>query len=117
QEVLAARKLVRQIYLDEKLARYIVDLVAATRDPKGYGIGDLNGMIEYGASPRATIYLALAAKAMAFLRRRGYVLPDDIHAIAPDVLRHRIILSYEAEAEEITTEWVIDRILRKIPVP
>jgi len=117
QEVLAARKLVRQIYLDEKLARYIVDLVAATRDPKGYSIGDLNGMIEYGASPRATIYLALAAKAMAFLRRRGYVLPDDIHAVAPDVLRHRIILSYEAEAEEITTDWVIDRILRKIPVP
>jgi MoxR-like ATPase len=74
-------------------------------------------MIEYGASPRATIYLALAAKAMAFLRRRGYVLPDDIHAVAHDVLRHRIILSYEAEAEEITTEWVIDRILRKIPVP
>lgn len=117
QEVLHARRLVRQVYLDEKLAHYIVDLVAATRDPKGYGVGDLNGMIEYGASPRATIYLALSAKAMAFLRRRGYVLPDDIHAIAPDVLRHRIILSYEAEAEEITTDWVIDRILRKIPVP
>jgi MoxR-like ATPase len=117
QEVLNARKLVRQVYLDEKLARYIVDLVSATRDPKGYGITDLNGMIEYGASPRATIYLALASKAMAFLRRRGFVLPEDIHAVVHDVLRHRIILSYEAEAEEITTEWVIDRILRRIPVP
>jgi MoxR-like ATPases len=117
QEVLNARKLVRQVYLDEKLAKYIVDLVSATRDPKGYGITDLNGMIEYGASPRATIYLALASKAMAFLRRRGFVLPEDIHAVAHDVLRHRIILSYEAEAEEITTEWVIDRILRRIPVP
>jgi MoxR-like ATPase len=117
QEVLNARKLVRQVYLDEKLARYIVDLVSATRDPKGYGITDLNGMIEYGASPRATIYLALASKAMAFLRRRGFVLPEDINAVVHDVLRHRIILSYEAEAEEITTEWVIDRILRRIPVP
>jgi MoxR-like ATPase len=117
REVLNARKLVRQIYLDDKLAGYIVDIVAATRDPKGYGLGDLNGVIEFGASPRATIYLALAAKAMAFLRRRGYVLPDDIHAVVHDVLRHRIILSYEAEAEEITTDQVIDRVLRKISVP
>lgn len=117
QEVLQARKLVRQVYIDGKLERYIVDLVSATRDPKGYGIGELNGMIEYGASPRASIYLALASKAMAFLRRRGYVLPEDIHAIAHDVLRHRIILSYEAEAEEITTDWIIERIMRKVPVP
>ncbi len=116
-QILDARRLVRKVYLDEKLSRYIVDLVSATRDARGYGIADIEGMVEYGASPRASIYLALAAKAMAFIRKRGYVLPDDIHAVAHDVLRHRIILTYEAEAEELTTEHVVDRVLKKIPVP
>ncbi|MCS7225026.1 MAG: AAA family ATPase [Armatimonadetes bacterium] len=117
EQILKARSLVRKIYLDEKLARYIVDLVAATRDARGYGIGEIDGMIEYGASPRASIYLALAGKAMAFIRKRGYVLPEDLHAIAHDVLRHRIILTYEAEAEEVTTDHIVERVLKRVPVP
>jgi MoxR-like ATPase len=116
-EILEARKLVREIYMDEKLEEYIVTLVFATRYPEKYGLQKLKPLINVGASPRATINLALAAKAHAFLQKRGYVVPDDIMAIAKDVMRHRIGLSYEAEAENINIEQIIGEILRVIPVP
>ncbi|MFQ6133067.1 MAG: AAA family ATPase [Armatimonadota bacterium] len=116
-EILAARELVYEIYADESIEQYIVDLVLATRRPTRYGLGDLAGLIEYGASPRASIYLTIAAKAMAFLRGRGYVTPDDVRAIGMDVLRHRVILTYEAEAEEVTTEDVVRKVFETIEVP
>jgi MoxR-like ATPase len=111
-----ARQAVRQVYLDEKLKGYIVDLVFATRQPQDYGLKIAN-LIEYGASPRATIYLAQASRAHAFIRHRGYVIPEDIKAVAEDVLRHRVILTYEAEAEEIGAEQVIRQIFDAVEVP
>ncbi|MGC8751202.1 AAA family ATPase [Hydrotalea sp.] len=116
-EILTARNLVRKVYMDEKIENYILDLVFATRYPEQYGLSKLKPMIGYGGSPRASINLALAAKAVAFLHKRSYVIPDDIKAIAKDVLRHRIGLTYEAEAENTTTESVIDMLLATIQVP
>jgi len=107
----------KEIYIDDKLKQYIVDIVSASRDPEQYGLTGIKDLIEYGASPRASIYLMQAAKAYALLQQRGYVIPDDIKAIAYDVLRHRIILSYEAEAEMITVEKVISDLIREIEVP
>ncbi|MGE5431084.1 MAG: AAA family ATPase [Syntrophomonadaceae bacterium] len=117
QDILRARNLIQEIYVDEKIDRYILDIVFATRNPKEYGLDSLADLISYGASPRATINLALGARAMAFIKRRGYVIPEDVRAICMDVLRHRIAVTYEAEAEEITTEHVIQEILNKIEVP
>jgi MoxR-like ATPase len=115
--ILAARKRVAGLYLDTRVVDYIVDLVQATRDPKGSGVADLAPLIEYGASPRATIALAQASRAHAFLRGREYVSPDDVQAIAPDVLRHRVVLTFEAEAEDVTSDDVVQRILSRVPVP
>ena len=116
-ELMAGRDLVHRLYIDEKVQRYIVDLVVATRHPAEYGLADLEQMIEYGGSPRATICLTLAAKANALLAGRGYVTPDDVIEIGMDVLRHRVIISYEAEAEELTSEAVIKRIFDTVEVP
>jgi len=116
-EILAARKAVEMIYLDQQVEQYIVDLVLATREPAEYGLDDLTGLISYGASPRASIYLAKTARARAFLQRRGYVTPDDVRAVAMDVLRHRVLLTYEAEAEEVTSEDAVTRILNSVEVP
>jgi MoxR-like ATPase len=116
-EIARARGLVHRIYVDERVKEYVVSLVLATRDPRGCGLADLEPLIEYGASPRATLCLVAGARAHAFLRRRGYVVPDDVKAVAYDVLRHRIALSYEAEAEEVTPEKVVTRILERIEVP
>ena len=115
-DILAARSVVDAIYLDDKVKQYIVDIVFATREPQAYKLA-LGDYIEYGASPRATIYLALAAKAYAFLRGRGYVTPQDVKSIGMDVLRHRVLVTYEAEAEEITAEDLIQRIFDYLPVP
>jgi MoxR-like ATPase len=115
-EILAARKLVDEIYVDDKIKDYIVTLVLATRDPAEHGL-DLAQLIQYGASPRATLALTLAAKANAFLNGRGYVTPQDVKTIGPDVLRHRIIISYEAEAEEIDSDEIVRRVFDGIPVP
>lgn len=117
EEILEAQKIVEQIYIDEKIERYIVDIVFATRFPGDYGLKDLEGIISFGASPRASIGLARAAKAYAFLRQRGYVVPEDVRAVCYDVLRHRIGLSYEAEANNITADDIISEILDKIEVP
>jgi MoxR-like ATPase len=117
KDILNARNLVQEVYIDEKIEKYILDIVFATRSPKDYGLDKLVDLISYGGSPRASINLAIGAKAMAFIRRRGYVIPEDVRAICLDVLRHRIAVSYEAEAEEITTENVIQEILNKIEVP
>jgi MoxR-like ATPase len=116
-DILKGRELIQEIYVDEKIERYILDIVFATRNPKEYKLGKLENLITYGASPRATINLGLAARALAFIRRRGYVIPEDVRSIAFDVLRHRIALSYEAEAEEMTTENIIQEILNTIEVP
>jgi MoxR-like ATPase len=115
--ILRARHLLNEVYLDEKIEKYILDIVFATRNPKQFGLNNLSDLISYGASPRATINLAVGAKAMAFIRRRGYVIPEDVRAICFDVLRHRIAVTYEAEAEEITSENVIQDILNKVVVP
>ncbi|MEI7939860.1 MAG: MoxR family ATPase [Verrucomicrobiota bacterium] len=115
-DILAARRVVNSVYVDDKLKDYIVDTVLATRDPKHYGI-DLNGYVRYGASPRATIALTMAAKAWAFLNGRGYVTPQDVKTFALDVLRHRVAVSYEAEAENITSENIIAKVLETLPVP
>jgi MoxR-like ATPase len=117
QEIKEGRDLVRQIYMDEKIEQYIVDLVFATRYPDQYGLGKLKNLISYGGSPRASINLALAAKAYAFMQKRAYVIPDDVKAISKDVLRHRVGLTYEAEAENITTINVIDDVIRAVQVP
>ncbi len=117
KEILSARGAVRQVYMDEKIERYILDIVFATRDPKKYKLEKLAPLISYGASPRASISLALASKAHAFIKRRGYVIPEDVRAICPDVLRHRIAVTYEAEAEEITSENVVIDILNAVEVP
>ena len=116
-EILKARNLIHEVYVDEKIEKYILDIVFATRDPKEYNVPKLFDLISYGASPRASINLALGAKAMAFIKRRGYVVPEDVRAICLDVLRHRIAVTYEAEAEEITSEYVIQEILNKVEVP
>ncbi len=115
-DVLEARELARHVYVDDKVKGYILDIVFATRDPKSFKL-QLDGLIEYGASPRATIALALAAKAMAFLKGRGYVTPQDVKNIARDVLRHRLRVSYEAEAEGLDPDAIVDRILQELPVP
>jgi len=117
QEVIAARELVRKVYMDEKIENYILDIVFATRTPEKYGLEKLKLLIGYGGSPRASISLALAAKAQAFLLKRGYVIPEDVRSVCKDVLRHRIGLSYEAEAENVDVEQVVDEVLRAIPVP
>jgi len=117
QEVLHARQLVRQVYLDEKVEQYILDIIFATRDAASAGLKDLAPLISYGSSPRGSINLAIAAKAQAFLNRRAYVVPEDVRAICIDVLRHRIGITYEAEAENITAEQVIEQILRQVPLP
>ncbi len=117
EDILRARKIVRDVYIDEKIEQYILDIVFATRYPEKYQLEKLKSLITYPASPRASIYLALAAKAYAFIRRRGYVVPEDVRSLCLDVLRHRIGLSYEAEAENITTEDIINEILNKIEVP
>lgn len=116
-DVLRARQALNELYVDERLEQYIVDLVVATRTPEAYGLQDLRLYLEFGASPRATIYLNLAARAHAFLEHRPYVTPDDVRAVAPDVLRHRLIRSYEAEAEAITSDMLVERLLTHIPVP
>ncbi len=116
-DILKARKLVSEIYVDEKIEKYILDIVFATRTPKDFGLDELTDLINYGASPRASINLALGARAMAFIRRRGYVIPEDVRSICSDVLRHRIAVTYEAEAEDITSEIIISKILNKIEVP
>jgi MoxR-like ATPase len=116
EQIIAARQLVNTIYIDDRVKDYIVDIVWATREPAKYNL-KLEGLVRYGASPRATIYLALGARAHAFLNGRGYVTPQDIKSIGPDVLRHRIIVSYEAEAESITSETIVERIFAGLPVP
>lgn len=115
--IIKARELVREVYVDEKIQKYIIDIVFATRNPKEFGLDELTNLISYGASPRATINLALGAKAMAFIKRRGYVIPEDVRNICLDVLRHRVAVTYEAEAEEITSEKIIQKILNAIEVP
>lgn len=117
KEILKAREIINEIYIDEKLKDYILNIVFATREPENYNLAEIKPLIMYGASPRASIYLVLAAKCYAFLNHRGYVIPDDIKSIAYDVLRHRIILTYEAEAEEVTTDDIIKQILNTIEVP
>ena len=115
--ILKARELVREVYMDEKIENYITDIVFATRYPKQYGLEKLAPMISYGSSPRGSINLAAAAKAYAFMKRRGYVIPEDVRAIAMDVLRHRIGLTYEAEAENVTSEELVNEVLNKVEVP
>jgi len=117
KDILNARKVCREVYLDEKIENYITDIVFASRYPEEFKLKKFNGMISYGGSPRASINLALAAKAYAFIKRRGYVIPEDVRAVAPDVMRHRIGLTYEAEAENITTEDIINEILNIVEVP
>lgn len=116
-QILKAKELVKEIYLDEKIEKYIIDLVFATRNPEEYGMPDLKHMIGFGASPRASINMALAAKAYAFLNKRGFVIPEDVRAICPDVLRHRIGLTYEAEAEDMTQSDIVKKIMDFVEVP
>ena len=116
-EIIEARKVVRQVYLDEKIEKYIVDIVFATRYPEKYDLKELKDMIGFGGSPRASINLALAARTYAFIKRRGYVIPEDVRAVAHDVLRHRIGLTYEAEANNMTSDEIISKILNKVEVP
>ena len=116
-EILEARKVVRQVYLDEKIEKYIVDIVFATRYPEKYDLKELKDMIGFGGSPRASINLALAARSYAFIKRRGYVIPEDVRAVAHDVLRHRIGLTYEAEADNMTSDEIVSKILNKVEVP
>ena len=115
-EIFTCRDLVSRVYADEKVKRYIVDIVFSTREPEKYGL-DIKGLVEFGASPRASIYLTMAAKAEAMMNGRGFVTPDDVKATAHDVLRHRLTLTYEAEADEVSTDNIIDRILGKVPTP
>lgn len=117
EDIVRAREVVREVYMDEKIERYIVDIVYATRTPGDYGLGDISGLVSYGASPRASISLSMAAKAYAFIKRRGYVIPEDVRAVCPEVLRHRIGLTYEAEAENVTTEEIIEKVINAVIVP
>jgi MoxR-like ATPase len=116
-QILKAREAVREVYMDEKIEKYIINIVFATREPDRFGLKDLAPLIEFGGSPRASINLAIAAKAYAFINHRGYVIPDDVRAIALDVLRHRVIISYEAEAREMTGDDVVKEILNNVEVP
>ena len=117
QEILDARKLVGEVYLDEKIEKYIADIVFATRYPESYNMSELKQMITFGGSPRASINLARAARAYAFIKRRGYVVPEDVRAVVHDVLRHRIGLSYEAEASNVTAEDIVNKIINSVEVP
>jgi len=117
EDVLEARKVVTEVHVDDKLKKYIVDIIFATRDPRAHGLADAAEFIQFGASPRASIYLTMAAKAHAFLRHRGYVIPEDIKAIGLDVLRHRVILTYQAEAESLAPEDIVQRIFDRVDVP
>ncbi len=117
EDILRARSVVREVYMDEKIERDIVDIVYATRTPGDYGLKELGNLISYGASPRASISLAAAAKAYAFIKRRGYVIPEDVRAVSNEVLRHRLGLTYEAEAENVTPEQIIEKILNAVIVP
>ena len=117
KDIMSAKKAVHEVYIDPKIENYIVDIVFATRKPKEFGLNELEELIAYGASPRASINLSMAARAHAFLRRRGFVTPEDVRSIGMDVLRHRVIVTYEAEAEEISAEEVVRKILNKIEVP
>jgi MoxR-like ATPase len=117
EEILSARDVVRQVYIDEKIEQYIADIVFATRYPEKYNLTSLKDMITFGGSPRASINLAKAARAYAFIKRRGYVVPEDVRAVAHDVLRHRIGLSYEAEASNVTSEEIVSKIINKVEVP
>lgn len=117
EDIMRLRDLVREVYLDEKIEKYIVDIVFATRDPEDYDLAEIKSLISFGASPRASINLALAGKAYAFLRGRAYVIPEDIRAIAPDVIQHRLGLTYEAEAENITAVDLVNKILSRVEVP
>jgi MoxR-like ATPase len=116
-EILNARNVVREVYIDEKIEQYIADIVFATRYPDRYGLKDMKDMIAFGGSPRASINLAKAARAYAFIKRRGYVVPEDVRAVAYDVLRHRIGLTYEAEASNVTSEEIISKVINKVEVP
>jgi MoxR-like ATPase len=116
-ELLEARKVVKQVYVDEKIKEYLVDVVFATREPAKHGLKDLAPLVEFGASPRASIALNLASRAHAFLRRRGYVTPEDVKAVGPDVLRHRLVLTYEADAEEVTSDQIVKRVFEVVEVP
>ena len=117
EDIIAAREVVRQVYLDEKIEQYIADIVFATRYPEKYDLKELKGLIGFGGSPRASINLALAARSYAFIKRRGYVIPEDVRAVAHDVLRHRIGLTYEAEATNVTSDEIVSKILNKVEVP
>ena len=117
EDIIRAREVVKDVYMDEKIEKYIVDIVYATRTPQEYGLDKLKDLIQYGASPRASISLAMASKAYAFIKRRGYVIPEDVRAVCNEVLRHRIGLTYEAEAENITTESIITDIINTVEVP
>ena len=117
EQILNAQSVINDIYVDEKVEDYVLDLVFATRDPQQYNLGDMENLIDYGASPRATINLILAAKARAFLQHRGYVTPEDVRFVGKDVLRHRVILTYEAEAEELTSEDVLQRLFDSVEIP
>ena len=117
KDIIRAREIVKEVYLDAKIENYITDIVFATRYPEEYGLGKLKSLINYGASPRATINLALASRALAFVRRRGYVIPEDVRSICLDVMRHRVGLTYEAEAENIKSEDIVTEIINRIDVP
>lgn len=117
EDIIRAREIVREVYMDEKIERYIVDIVFATRTPGEYGLKGMKDLISYGGSPRASISLSAAAKAYAFIKRRGYVIPEDVRAVCPEVLRHRIGLTYEAEAENVTTEEIISQVINAVVVP
>ncbi len=116
-EIIRARKVVREVYMDEKIEKYIIDIVFASRSPKEYNLDKISNLISYGGSPRASINLALASKAYAFIKRRGYVIPEDVRAVCHDVMRHRIGITYEAEAENVTSEMIINEILNAVEVP
>ncbi|MYI99027.1 MAG: MoxR family ATPase, partial [Gemmatimonadetes bacterium] len=118
EDIVRARSIINRVYMDDKIKQYIVDLVFATRNPEEYGeLAEIRDLVEYGASPRATIYLATAARAHAFLRRRGYVTPEDVKSIGMDVMRHRVIVTYEAEAEDMTSEQILQRVFDCVEIP
>jgi MoxR-like ATPase len=117
EDLMALRHTIAELYMDQKIVDYVVDVVRATREPQRVGLHDVKALIAYGASPRASIYLAQAARAHAFLRGRTYVVPEDVKALAPDVLRHRVLLTFEAEAEDVTSDQVIAKILEAVAVP
>ena len=117
EDIMKARNLVREVYMDEKIENYITDIIFATRYPENYGLEKMKGLMSYGASPRGSINLAMASKSYAFMKRRGYVIPEDVRAVAMDVLRHRVGLTYEAEAENVTSEEMVNEILNRVDVP